>query len=95
MISQGGGRGGGRGGRGGAARPEERKKRENILNLALYVDKSIRVKFAGGREGGSFVCSAGNEDVVVEPWTMAFLLLLMSGSRQDWLPYVPATLYCC
>lgn len=49
-----GGRGGGRGGRGGgASRPDERKKRENILNLALYVDKSIRVKFAGGREGES------------------------------------------
>lgn len=47
-----GARGGSRGGRGGAGgRPDERKKRENILNLALYVDKSICVKLAGGREG--------------------------------------------
>ncbi|GMK54654.1 hypothetical protein CspeluHIS016_0112400 [Cutaneotrichosporon spelunceum] len=42
------GRGGYRG-RGGGPRPEERKKREAILNLALYVDKSIRVTLQGGR----------------------------------------------
>ncbi|EIW73162.1 hypothetical protein TREMEDRAFT_24108, partial [Tremella mesenterica DSM 1558] len=28
----------------------EKKKRESILNLANYVDKSIRVKFMGARE---------------------------------------------
>ncbi|RSH84704.1 Sm-like protein lsm7 [Apiotrichum porosum] len=51
-MSSRGGRGGMRGGRGGGAggRNEGPKKRESILNLALYVDKSIRVKFAGGRE---------------------------------------------
>ncbi|KAL7422852.1 U6 snRNP-associated protein Lsm7 [Cryptotrichosporon argae] len=37
-------------GRGGGPAPAERKKRENILNLALYVDKSVRVKLLGGRE---------------------------------------------
>ena len=43
------------GGPGGPGGQQERKKRESILNLALYVDKSIRVKFQGGREGE---CSA-------------------------------------
>lgn len=51
-----GGRGGGRGGRGGSAgrggnAPQEKPKKEAILNLAKYVDKQIRVKFAGSREG--------------------------------------------
>nr|KIR45079.1 U6 snRNA-associated Sm-like protein LSm7 [Cryptococcus bacillisporus CA1280]KIR82997.1 U6 snRNA-associated Sm-like protein LSm7 [Cryptococcus tetragattii IND107] len=42
---------GGRGGaRGGGNQGVERKKRESILNLAQFVDKSIRVKFMGGRE---------------------------------------------
>ncbi|WFD25307.1 U6 snRNP-associated protein Lsm7 [Malassezia nana] len=51
-----GGRGGGRGGvrgnasgRGGNA-PQEKPKKEAILNLAKYVDQKIRVKFSGGRE---------------------------------------------
>ena len=30
---------------------QEKKKRESILNLQQYVDKSVRVKFMGGREG--------------------------------------------
>ncbi|GFZ44668.1 U6 snRNA-associated Sm-like protein LSm7 [Saitozyma sp. JCM 24511] len=56
MSSRGGGRGGasrGRGGGpggGGPGGPGEKKKRESILNLAQYVDKSVRVKFMGGRE---------------------------------------------
>lgn len=48
-----GGRGGGRGGhnnRGGAPAPQEKPKKEAILNLGKYVDQQIRVKFAGGRE---------------------------------------------
>ncbi|EON62254.1 hypothetical protein W97_01475 [Coniosporium apollinis CBS 100218] len=55
-----GGRGGGRGDRGGGARggrggaaasqQPERPKKENILDLAKYVDKQITVKFNGGRE---------------------------------------------
>ncbi|EJT53084.1 hypothetical protein A1Q1_00091 [Trichosporon asahii var. asahii CBS 2479] len=49
-MSSRGGRGGGRGGRGGKQDGAERKKRESILNLAQYVDQSIRVKFLGGRE---------------------------------------------
>ncbi|WOO79678.1 U6 snRNA-associated Sm-like protein LSm7 [Vanrija pseudolonga] len=50
-MSSRGGRGGATRGRGGAqGRPDDRKKKESILNLALYVDKSINVKFAGGRE---------------------------------------------
>lgn len=29
---------------------QERKKKESILDLSKFVDKQIRVKFAGGRE---------------------------------------------
>ncbi|TVY47886.1 hypothetical protein LCER1_G008180, partial [Lachnellula cervina] len=45
-----GGRGGHEGGRGGAHTPGERPKKENILDLGKYMDKSITVKFTGGRE---------------------------------------------
>lgn len=57
---RGGGRGGGsrgsnRGGRGGPAAAstsqQERPKKENILDLAKYMDKQVTVKFNGGREG--------------------------------------------
>ncbi|KAL7947840.1 U6 snRNA-associated Sm-like protein LSm7 [Trichoderma barbatum] len=43
---------GGGGGRGGAssAAQGERPKKENILDLAKYMDKEITVKFNGGRE---------------------------------------------
>lgn len=52
-------RGGGRGGRGGGGgagggqsdAPREERKKEVILDLAKFVDKKIRVKFQGGREG--------------------------------------------
>ncbi|KAK4688257.1 U6 snRNA-associated Sm-like protein LSm7, partial [Tremellales sp. Uapishka_1] len=43
------GRGGNRGG-GASGGPVEKKKRESILNLASYVDKSVKVRFMGGRE---------------------------------------------
>lgn len=48
-----GGRGGGRGGGAGAGaqHDRERTKKENILDLAKYMDKQITVKFNGGREG--------------------------------------------
>ncbi|KAI1851979.1 hypothetical protein JX265_008215 [Neoarthrinium moseri] len=50
----GGGRGGGRGGAnagpGGDGHERERPKKENILDLAKYMDKQITVKFNGGRE---------------------------------------------
>ena len=44
--------GGGGGGRGGAhaAGDKDRPKKENILDLAKYMDKRITVKFNGGRE---------------------------------------------
>lgn len=47
------GRGGAAGGgRGGASAAQgERPKKENILDLAKYMDKEITVKFNGGREG--------------------------------------------
>ncbi|KFA63066.1 hypothetical protein S40285_07508 [Stachybotrys chlorohalonatus IBT 40285] len=49
----GGGRGGAGAGRseGGAAGDREKSKKENILDLAKYMDKQITVKFNGGREG--------------------------------------------
>jgi U6 snRNA-associated Sm-like protein LSm7 len=49
-----GGRGGGRGGgaSGGAQQQQQEKpKKENILDLSKYMDKEVRVKFNGGREG--------------------------------------------
>ncbi|KAG6021461.1 hypothetical protein E4U40_005276 [Claviceps sp. LM458 group G5] len=47
----GGGRGGGGGGSGGAGSDKpEKPKKENILDLAKYMDKEITVKFNGGRE---------------------------------------------
>lgn len=47
-----GGRGGGeRGGRGGGNQQGGERKKENILDLAKYMDKEISVKFNGGREG--------------------------------------------
>ena len=47
------GRGGGRGGHGGrgGGHVHDKPKKEAILNLAKYVDKQIRVKFMGNREG--------------------------------------------
>lgn len=49
----GGNRGGGRGGRGGAHSGEqkERPKKENIIDLNRFMDKSLKIKFSGGREG--------------------------------------------
>ncbi|KAK3062489.1 Sm-like protein lsm7 [Coniosporium uncinatum] len=44
-----GGRGGGRGGAQGAQQ-QEKPKKENILDLAKYMDKEVKVKFNGGRE---------------------------------------------
>lgn len=49
---RGGNRGGGRGGPAAAgASQQERPKKENILDLAKYMDKQVTVKFNGGREG--------------------------------------------
>ena len=54
---RGGGRGDHRGGRGGGRggahnnQSHEKPKKENILDLAKYMDKKIVVKFTGGREG--------------------------------------------
>jgi len=45
-------RGSNRGGRGGHSQAGgEKPKKENILDLAKYMDKEISVKFNGGREG--------------------------------------------
>lgn len=48
-----GGRGGGGGGGRGAghgSQQQEKPKKENILDLAKYMDKQVSVKFNGGRE---------------------------------------------
>ncbi|ESN98697.1 hypothetical protein HELRODRAFT_67237, partial [Helobdella robusta] len=34
---------------------KEKKKKETILDLTKYLDKSIRVKFAGGREASGIL----------------------------------------
>ena len=41
------------GGAGGGAQQQEKPKKENILDLSKYMDKEVRVKFNGGREGRS------------------------------------------
>ena len=36
---------------------QEKKRKESILDLSKYLEKQIRVKFAGGREvSGKIVC---------------------------------------
>lgn len=64
---------GGHGGRGGAqGAQQERPKKENILDLAKYMDKEITVKFNGGREG-----VRSEFETLDEEWkTNAFLQLL-------------------
>ncbi|XP_064030875.1 U6 snRNA-associated Sm-like protein LSm7 [Pogoniulus pusillus] len=42
--------GSGGGGGGGKMADKEKKKKESILDLSKYIDKTIRVKFQGGRE---------------------------------------------
>ena len=54
-------RGRGSGPSGPQTSPEDRKKREAILDLSKYVNERIRVKFTGGREGAgiaviSYMC---------------------------------------
>jgi U6 snRNA-associated Sm-like protein LSm7 len=49
---------------GGAQQQQEKPKKENILDLTKYMDKEVRVKFNGGREGMfiflSFFLSSGS-----------------------------------
>lgn len=54
-YARGGQRGGGAGG-GAQQQPQsqqqqEKPKKENILDLSKYMDKDVKVKFSGGREG--------------------------------------------
>lgn len=44
-------RGGGAGGGAQQQQQQEKPKKENILDLNKYMDKEVRVKFNGGREG--------------------------------------------
>jgi U6 snRNA-associated Sm-like protein LSm7 len=50
-----GGRGGG-GGRSGASEQKERPKKENIIDLNRFMDKPLKIKFSGGREGEGLRC---------------------------------------
>ena len=45
-----GGRGGGRGGHHGGQQ-QDKPKKESILDLSKYMEKKVRVRFNGGREG--------------------------------------------
>ncbi|RJE19447.1 Sm [Aspergillus sclerotialis] len=38
------------GGAGGGAQQQEKPKKENILDLSKYMDKTVNIKFNGGRE---------------------------------------------
>ena len=60
-----GGRGGGRGDRSqGGGQSGERPKKENILDLNRFMDKQMRVKFNGGREGlFSLICLARLKEI--------------------------------
>lgn len=71
---RGGGRGGGGAGGGNQSGERERPKKENILDLAKYMDKQINVKFNGGREG---MKSA------VPPETIPLLQMLTTPSSQS------------
>jgi U6 snRNA-associated Sm-like protein LSm7 len=46
-----GGRGGGRGGGAAGSDPKDKPKKENIIDLNRFLDKQLKVKFNGGREG--------------------------------------------
>jgi len=61
---RGGGRGGahhGAGGAGGEGGATERPKKENILDLAKYMDKPIKVNFTGGRESKFHILTSNVE----------------------------------
>lgn len=47
---------------------KEKKKKESIFDLSKYIDKPIRVKFQGGREGGWI-----NPDINVTLILMSFI----------------------
>lgn len=56
--NRGGGGGGDRGDRSGGGQggdQKERKRKESIVDLARYLEKNIRVKFAGGREAAGIL----------------------------------------
>ena len=40
---------------------KEKKKKESILDLSKYIDKTIRVKFQGGREGEALGSALPND----------------------------------
>lgn len=40
---------------------KEKKKKESILDLSKYIDKTIRVKFQGGREGEALASAPPND----------------------------------
>jgi U6 snRNA-associated Sm-like protein LSm7 len=66
--------GGGRGARGDSQQTNqshEKAKKENILDLAKYVDKQINVKFNGGRESTFVSCPPlkEDEDQSLTSWT--------------------------
>lgn len=45
----------GGGAAGGGTDQKERKRKESIVDLSRYLDKNIRVKFAGGREASGIL----------------------------------------
>lgn len=69
-----GGGGGGAGGQPHQQQQQERPKKENILDLSKYMDKEVKVKFSGGREGMRIpICSAGI-------WSQVLMSYAVSGT---------------
>ncbi|PKK18161.1 LSM7 homolog, U6 small nuclear RNA and mRNA degradation associated [Columba livia] len=65
---------------------KEKKKKESILDLSKYIDKTIRVKFQGGREDAVDLCGRGTG--AAEPgvsftclWPPVIVLCVVSNSK--------------
>ena len=69
------------GGAGGGAQQQqqEKPKKENILDLTKYMDKEVRVKFNGGREGTVF-------------WHLGQLFMDTFAEHDQFLEYSRATI---
>ena len=55
----------------GGSGDKEKKKKETILDLSKYLEKAIRVKFSGGREGGKnfFLLIKRHANYILSLWS--------------------------
>lgn len=89
--TRGGFRGGARGGsRGGGQHQSNMPQRQSILDLGKYMDKRVRVKFTGGREGIDRVCewccpfTLSLRDLMYAIDTRAFFFSTVYGVLKGW-----------